>query len=105
MSTKYRSTEERIERIDDVRDLDVGDEVLFGDRSKPLVVRDAGSRPFETMENGAVEQHAVEVSGEWANANTYLLVNQRHFREGERTGKVILDMHHSVSVRRVGGDD
>ena len=96
------TTEERTEheRITDVRDLDVGDEILVGDRVKPIVVDDHGTRPVETFQ-GERTQHAVEASGEWANAVSVLLVNRIDMGTGERRGDISVDLGAPQPVWRI----
>jgi len=87
------------ERITDVRDLDVGDRVLVGDRSKPLVVREHGTRTQDLC-RGDPTQHAVEVSGEWANAAPHVLINVIRL-DGSRTGRISVDERTPEPVWRV----
>jgi len=79
------------ERITDVRDLDVGDEIRVGDRVKPIVVDDHGTRSIQTFQ-GERTQHAVEASGEWENAVSVLLVNRIDMGTGERRGEISVDL-------------
>jgi len=96
------TTEERTdcERITDVRDVDVGDEILVNDRVKPIVVDDRGTRPVQTFQ-GERTQHAVEASGEWADAVSVLLVNRIDMGTGERRGEISVDLGTPASVWRV----
>ena len=88
------------ERITDVRDLDVGDEILVGDRVKPIVVDDHGTRPVQTFQ-GERTQHAVEASGEWSDAVSVLLVNRIDMGTGERRSEISVDLGAPEPVWRV----
>jgi len=65
------------ERVDDVRYLDVGDRVRLNDRAKPLTVTGTATRTRETVVAGReVVQHGVELEGDWAGAQTYVVFNR-----------------------------
>ncbi|RLM88665.1 hypothetical protein D3D02_11770 [Halobellus sp. Atlit-38R] len=100
--TNGDTTEERTdhERITDVRDLDAGDGILVGDHVKPIVVDDHGIRPVQIFQ-GEPTQHAVEASGEWANAVSVLLVNRIDMGTGERRGDISVDLGAPEPVWRV----
>ncbi|MDQ2055963.1 hypothetical protein [Halobellus sp. H-GB7] len=102
MQTEYAEQKERTdhERITDIRDVNVGDEILVGDRVKPIVVDDRGTRPVKTFQ-GERTQHAVEASGEWADAVSVLLVNRIDMATGERRGEVSVDLGAPEPVWRV----
>ena len=109
MSTKHASELERsdttperddVEPIDDVRDLEAGDEIIVGDRTQPIVVDDAGTRCIDTL-RGERTQHAVEASGEWSDAVSVLLVNRIDIVNGDRLGEISVDMGHPEPVWRV----
>lgn len=87
------------ERITDVRDLDVGDRVLVGGRQKPLTVRDHGTRTQELC-RGDPTQHAVEVSGDWADAAPHVLINVIRL-DGTRPGRISVDERTPEPVWRV----
>jgi len=77
------------DRVTDVRALERGDRVLIGDRQRPVVVCEFGTRP-QPLADGDVTQHAVEARGTWADAAPVLLVNEIHI-DGTRTGRVSVD--------------
>ena len=73
------------ERIDDVAVLEEGEQILIGDRKRPLCVRGSESRDVDAR-GGFVEQHAVEASGDWADAKTVLLITRISRSTGEPKG-------------------
>lgn len=89
-----------VEPIDDVRDLEEGDEIIVGDRFRPIVVDDTGTRQLDTL-RGERTQHAVEASGEWADAVSVLLVNRIHRFRGHHTGEISVDLGAPEPVWRV----
>ena len=109
MSTNTLSGQERsdticdrdgAEAIDDVRDLEAGDQIIVGERSRPITVDDTGTRPRDTL-RGELTQHAVEASGEWADAVSVLLVNRIDIINGTRTGAISVDLGAPEPVWRV----
>ncbi|WP_157972716.1 hypothetical protein [Haloprofundus halophilus] len=74
------------EAITNIRDLRRGDQVLFGDRSKPVTVVDLGTREFPVVNGEDQFIHLVKVHGDWANAKTYILGAQRSVWTGEAEG-------------------
>ncbi|WP_147435642.1 hypothetical protein [Halobellus sp. Atlit-38R] len=101
--TNGDTTKERTdhERITDVRNLNAGDQILVGSRTKPITVDDSGSREIHPLRGGPTQQHAVEASGRWSNAVTVLLVNRINFSTGDRLGEISVDMGAPEPVWRV----
>lgn len=89
-----------VEVIDDVRDLETGDQIIVGDRTRPIVVENTGSRSIDTL-RGERTQHAVDASGEWADAVSVLLVNRIDIVDGDRTGEISVDMGAPEPIWRV----
>lgn len=80
------------EEITDLKELAVGDEVIWGDRSKPLTVTQLGEREQETNDRDMLITGAARVEGDWANAVPFALLHKT------RT----LDENHEVVYRQMG---
>ena len=97
------TTQEAIERITDVRNLDVDDEILVGDRSKRITVERLGVRA-QPLADGNPDQHFVIARGSWSGAKRVELHNEYHI-SGARTGKIIAaETGRATEVRRVESD-
>lgn len=106
-------------RIESLAELSVGDEIVFERRSldddqieskRPLRVIDGATRTYANdhhdpavgCEAFEVEQHAVEVRGEWQGAVTTTLADAINSLDGSHAGIVDYDSGVMVEVARVG---
>jgi len=106
-------------RIDQINQLQIGDEIVFARRSldddeidskRPLEVVDKASRvcksthedEFTGAEAYETRQYAVEVSGDWAGARTYVLADATNSLDGSHAGLVDYDSGVMVEIARVG---
>ncbi|MFC6887909.1 hypothetical protein [Halorubrum trueperi] len=100
------------ERIDDLRELRVGDRVVFGDRQRPVDVVDVGVRTVTDERIGAeLETPMVRVEGDWENATDRVLAHKLNRWEGgirlEELDTIVacegadLERGEIVTVRRV----
>lgn len=97
------TTEKPTEQITDVRDLDVDEEILVGDRSKPITVERLGVRT-QPLADGNPDQHFVIARGSWSGAKRVELHNEYHI-SGARTGEIIAaESGRATEVRRVKSD-
>jgi len=109
-------------RIDQINELQIGDEIVFErreladdeiDSKRPLVVTDGASKTVRSTHEdpmtGAVPYEtrlsAVEVRGTWAGATTYTLADAYNTFTGELDGIVDHDSGIIVEVARVGRGD
>ena len=81
MSVEHLSAEKRTdnaaEPITDLRDLRRGDEVVFGDRTRPLDVVDVGVRTVtDERIDAELETPVVRVQGDWDGAVDYVLAHK-----------------------------
>ena len=81
MSVEHLSAEKRTdnaaESITDLRTLDVGDKVLFGDRQRPLDVVDTGVRTItDERISKTIETPVVRVQGDWDGAVSRVLAHK-----------------------------
>lgn len=89
------------ERITDVRDLDVGDELLVGDRKRPITVHEERTREIVPLRGDPLAQLAIEAAGDWDDAVDVLLANRVSLSTGERRGEIGKDKRDIVPVWRV----
>lgn len=103
-SSNGDTTEKPTEQITDVRDLDVDDAILVGDRSRPITVDRVGVRT-QPLADGDPDQHFVYASGSWSDAKRVELHNEIHI-SGDLTGNIInAETGRATDVRRVSEGD
>ena len=118
-TTQRKTVPHRIEQIDQ---LQIGDEIVFErrtlddeeiDSKRPLVVTDGSSKtvrsthedPMTGAEPYETRLSAVEVRGTWAGAKTYCLADAYNTLDGAKDGIVDHDSGIVVEVARVGRAD
>jgi hypothetical protein len=76
-TTRPQNGTDSTERVDDLRALNVGDQVLFGDRQRPLEVVDTGVRTVtDERISKTIETPVVRVQGDWDGAVDYVLAHK-----------------------------
>ncbi|WP_254921653.1 hypothetical protein [Halorubrum sp. Ea1] len=76
-TTRPQNGTDSTERVDDLRALDVGDQVLFDDRQRPLDVVDTGVRTVtDERISKTIETPVVRVQGDWDGAVDYVLAHK-----------------------------
>ena len=76
-SRAEKRTDTDAAQIEDLREFVVGDQVLIGDRSKPLDVVDLGVRTItDERIDATIEVPVVKLEGDWANAATIVLTHR-----------------------------
>ena len=73
-TTPTQNGTDSTDTITDLRDLRVGDRVVFGDRTQPLTVADLGERVHGTGDD-EIATPIVRVEGDWEGANAYVLAH------------------------------